>query len=117
MDPITADKPCLPDEPATTRGSNARLPAMRWIALAAVVMSAAIAAWIWWGPRSITEEYIPLLLLGAFVGFGAAVIAALNLRAASTPVRIGQILIGLGGLALGGWNLFLAWMVAIFPKC
>jgi hypothetical protein len=90
---------------------------MRWLSRTGAVVSAAIAAWFWWGRRSIEAESIPWMVIGGVVGLAAAVVAAVSLRSASTPVRIGQVLIGLGGLATGGWNLFVAWMVAIFPPC
>lgn len=120
MDQFTADKPCLRDEPPPPEGKILRRVALRWIALTGAVVSAAIAAWIWWGPATrhgITDEQIPLLLFGGVVGIAAAVIAALRLRASSRFARVGEILIGLSGVVTGGWSLFVAWMVAIFPKC
>jgi hypothetical protein len=100
--------------------SGARGARSRWLALAGFVSSALFLLWTFWKlgrGRGLVEADIPPLLCGGVVGLATTALAMIGLRGASWRMRCGLILMGLCALAIAGWYLFAAWMIAIFPPC
>ena len=93
---------------------------MRWVALGAFATTAILSFVVQQGHgrgHELTESDIPALLVGAVLGLATTVVAAFGFRGTGLRIRIGLILIGLCALGAAGWDLFVAWMIAIFPKC
>ena len=93
---------------------------MRWVALGAFVTTAIFSFVVQQGHgrgHELTESDIPALLFGTGLGLATAVVVAFGFRGTGFRIRIGLILMGVCAFGAAGWDLFTAWMVAIFPKC
>jgi len=108
---IAETSPSNDAEPVTRNGSCR----LRWIGLALLVTAAVATAFLL--NMSLRMPQVPWLLATAGTGGVAALLLLLGTRGSRAWLRVVLIVAGLGGFALAGWNVFIAFMVATFPKC